>query len=739
MQKTELLAPAGDMACLKAAILAGADAVYLGGQKFGARAYAGNFSDEELLEAFRLAHFFGKKVYLTINTLTKGKELAELVSWLGPLYEGGVDGVIVQDLGVLENCRKAFPDLALHASTQMTVTESQTALFLKKLGVCRVVPARELSLQELKEMKQETGMELEVFIHGALCYAYSGQCLFSSLLGGRSGNRGRCAQPCRQPYQILAGQKAVAGAKTLQYPLSLKDLCVLPMLPKLMEAGMDAFKIEGRMKGPEYVAGVTALYRKYMDLYTSCPGAWRVDPRDMELLSSLYVRSGLSSGYYEKHNGRDMVSLENPGYTKTPEAVLEEIRKKYVEKELTKPVNLSIMIQEGKPTRLSASCEGVCVEKEGMTAMAAQNKPLSEADVRKQLQKTGGSHFFLETAEVFLADAVFLPVSSLNELRRQALEALYGKMTRPCRRSLPGAETKRGDGSYCGEAQSGKGLSYRVSTLFVGQAVAALEMPKVRRLYLSADAVFDKDAGQLWEKVKARRVADPGFSFYLSLPVVLRSCSADWFAQLFAWLLEREHAGLVDGLQAGGLSGVLWARKYGWEKEISLQHSAYVFNEDTYAFYRRFFAIDCYTAPLEYNRRELWELPADSMEVMVYGRIPMMQSVGCVRKTAGDCLVQNGLQTQRTRSFSYSIKDRYQTVFPVLVNCTHCNNTIYNSVPLCLRSYEEELVKRKVRALRLDFTDEKPEETAGILRLFLEGEGDLPAAYTTGHFKKGVS
>ena len=198
-RKTELLSPAGTMECLRAAVAAGADAIYLGGQQFGARAFAGNFSDEELLEALKLAHFFGRKIYLTINTLTKDRELEELIPWLTPFYEAGLDGVIIQDLGVLSRCREAFPEMELHASTQMTVTESRAALFLKSLGVSRVVPARELSLFELIEMKRKTGMELETFIHGALCYCYSGQCLFSGFLGGRSGNRGRCAQPCRLP------------------------------------------------------------------------------------------------------------------------------------------------------------------------------------------------------------------------------------------------------------------------------------------------------------------------------------------------------------------------------------------------------------------------------------------------------------------------------------------------------------------------------------------------------------
>ena len=253
MGKVELLAPAGDFSCFMAAVNAGADAVYLGGEKFGARAYANNFTTQEIIEALRIAHLFQKKVYVTVNTLVKDRELKELIPFMEPLVEAKLDGVIVQDLGVLISLREAFPNLELHASTQMTITGKYGARFLKKLGATRIVPARELSLEEIRHIKEDTGLEIETFIHGAMCYAYSGQCLFSSLLGGRSGNRGRCAGPCRLPYEVKG--------KTM-YPLSLKDMYTLSMVPELMDAGIDSFKIEGRMKSPEYVAGVTSMYRK---------------------------------------------------------------------------------------------------------------------------------------------------------------------------------------------------------------------------------------------------------------------------------------------------------------------------------------------------------------------------------------------------------------------------------------------------------------------------------------------
>lgn len=264
-KKVELLAPAGNAEAFYGAVHAGADAIYLGGNRFGARAYAENFSEDELVDCIRYAHLLGRKVYLTVNTLVKESEFSELYEYLMPYYRAGLDGVIIQDMGVFAFIRDAFPQMELHGSTQMTITGEYGAEFLKKQGACRVVPARELSLEEIRRIKEVTGMEIECFIHGAMCYCYSGQCLFSSILGGRSGNRGRCAQPCRLPY-------TVGGNRRECYPLSLKDMCTIENIPELIDAGIDSFKIEGRMKKPEYAAGVTAVYRKYIDKYYEKPG-----------------------------------------------------------------------------------------------------------------------------------------------------------------------------------------------------------------------------------------------------------------------------------------------------------------------------------------------------------------------------------------------------------------------------------------------------------------------------------
>ena len=293
MHKTELLAPAGSRESFLGALSAGADAFYLAGQKFGARAYADNFTEEELVRTIREAHIFGRKIYLTVNTLTREDELAELTAYVRRLYLAGLDGVIVQDLGVIDAIREACPGLLLHASTQLSVTSAESVRLLKKLGVCRVVPARELSLRELEQLRREEEIEIEAFIHGAMCYSYSGRCLLSGFLGGRSGNRGRCAGTCRLPFRILDedGKPALPdGKKKEYYPLSMKDMSVLTILPELMDAGIDSFKIEGRMKKPEYAAGVTAIYRKYIDYFSD----WDRDGRKTRVvcLKESYLVSG---------------------------------------------------------------------------------------------------------------------------------------------------------------------------------------------------------------------------------------------------------------------------------------------------------------------------------------------------------------------------------------------------------------------------------------------------------------
>lgn len=325
----ELLAPAGSYESLRAAVNAGADAVYIGGNRFGARAYADNPDEDALLDGLKYCHLHGKKLYMTVNTLLKEEELEqELYSYLLPYYQAGLDGVIVQDFGVMQYLAEHFPQLPVHASTQMTVTGCDSVRVLQRQGVTRVVPARELSLDEVRRIIEETGIEVETFVHGALCYCYSGQCLLSSMIGGRSGNRGRCAQPCRLPFWRENEEHQLLGSQ--KYLLSMKDLCTLELLPEIVEAGIASLKIEGRMKRPEYTAGVVGIYRKYLDRLAVSGGGpkrWKVEKEDLRMLMDLYNRGGFTTGYYHQHNGPKMMSMERPNHFGT-EAVRLTSRKK---------------------------------------------------------------------------------------------------------------------------------------------------------------------------------------------------------------------------------------------------------------------------------------------------------------------------------------------------------------------------------------------------------------------------
>ena len=759
MKKPELLAPAGDYGCFQAALKAGADAVYIGGQEYGARAYAGNFSRDEVLSALDEAHFYGKKIYLTVNTLMKQEELDRLTDFIAPFYEAGLDAVIVQDVGALCVLGKNFPHLPLHASTQMTITDAAGAEALKRLGIVRVVPARELSLEEAALLKKESGLEVEVFIHGAMCYCYSGQCLFSSMLGGRSGNRGRCAQPCRQPYRIRSQKTG-----KVCYPLSLKDMCTIDLIPELMDAEIDSFKIEGRMKRAEYVAGVTDVYRRRIDEYLENPQKKReVPPQDRKLLSTLYVRSGLGSGYLKKHNGRDMITLDQPGYAGCEEGELTEIRSRILERTMEFPVSLTAELEAGKPFRLTAMAgkEMVCLE--GETVQQAQKRPLGEEEVRRQLAKTGGSGFRAEKITVRMEGEVFLPVKAINELRRSALEKLRAGRIADCRRqSGTDAETEKDAPSGLAAVSSARpepapsltqpelsekrpapySLSASVTTL--PQFLACLNAG-VSRIYVSYAAM----SGEMENGLKAAKADGILAEIFLSLPVILRAETREQMKRVKALL----DTGLFDGAQTPSPSGLMWLKENGWKGKIAFDHRIYIWNRQTWEYWSA--DMDTYCAPLELNGRDVLALPSPEegkrgrKEILVYGRIPMMVTANCIRKTAGECpkdvRPEKGAKAEardgRTGKELLLI-DRYQAEFPVVTDCRFCVNVIYNSVPLSLHGFLGDLAESGAAFLRLDFLEESGKETEKILRLFengLSGKQAQPEyAFTTGHFRKGA-
>lgn len=353
----EILAPAGSMDALKAAVCAGADAVYLGGSKFGARAFADNFDEAALIQAIEYCHLYGVKVYLTVNTLFRNEEIEELYHYLAPLYEAGLDAVIVQDLGVMLYIHRNFPDLPIHASTQMTITTEYAYTFLKDYGVTRIVPARELSMEEIKSLKTGKRVpEVEVFVQGALCYCYSGQCLMSSMLGGRSGNRGRCAQTCRLPYTIFDETGRLVKTEGTHI-LSPKDLCGLEAIPELAQAGVDSFKIEGRMKKPEYVAVCVRAYRGVLDAWLNDTYSHQLVDAYKNEMAEIFNRGGFTKGYYYQKNGKDMMSIKNPGNTGVLVGNVTNIHNNQIQIELKKQVYKGdILVLNGRKDKITLTC-----------------------------------------------------------------------------------------------------------------------------------------------------------------------------------------------------------------------------------------------------------------------------------------------------------------------------------------------------------------------------------------------
>ena len=729
-KRVELLAPAGNIEGFYGAMNAGADAVYLAGEKFGARAYAENFTTEQIVECIRYAHLFDRKVYLTVNTLIKEKEFDELYDYLVPFYEEGLDAVIVQDIGVFQFIKERFPGLVLHVSTQMTITGVHGASLLQKMGAERIVPARELSLPEIKKIKEQTCMELECFIHGAMCYCYSGQCLFSSILGGRSGNRGRCAQPCRLPY-------SVEGIKTGHkecYPLSLKDMCTIEHIDKLIEAGIDSFKIEGRMKKPEYTAGVTAIYRKYIDAYYKCGHSVKVSDEDMKVLTSLYIRSERETGYYFRHNGSEMVSLYNPSYGKSDELLIEKIRSMYLEQRMKCKIKMQAQFQLYKSAQLTVSSDNVSISVCGPIVERAQKQPVTKENIHKQLNKLGDSNFVSDDIRIIADEDIFIPLKAINELRREAVLLLERELIEQNRTIEKPVYNGEGYYEYIHKSHDAAKNMFTISVETMEQlkaVIAFLEDNKalsVKKLYVNGDLLMD-------DKVLSFVLEHPSkHSYIVKMPYIIRERDASYLAEIFQ--LVNQYPQVLKGFLVPSPEALGYLLEQKYEGEIYGDAGLYMWNH---------YAVDCfydifdgYCLPYELKGSEKQnllnhkELP---FEQVVYGRIPMMITANCISRTTGMGCGEKTIH----------LTDRYNKRFPVKTVCSHCMNIIYNSVPLSLHNV---VMNKKERLnYRMNFTLENAKEVLEILSYFTllynnnstEHTQKPPyEEYTTGHEKRGV-
>lgn len=695
----ELLAPAGNINIFKAVIEAGADAVYVGGSMFGARAYANNFDEEELLYAIDYAHLKGVKVYLTVNTLLKNDEIEKLYDYLLPFYERGLDAVLVQDLGALKLIHDRFPDLSIHTSTQMTVTGIDGVRFLKQFGVQRVVMAREVSLAEMKEIHEKCGMEIEAFVHGALCYSYSGQCLFSSMLGGRSGNRGRCAQPCRLPYCV--------GNKKDTYILSLKDMCGIKDLQKLKESGVYSLKIEGRMKQAGYASGVVAYYRRYIDSMKE------VSDKDYKNIAGLGNRCGFTDKYYFEHNGTDMVTFEKPNFVSDASDELPQFSKIKIQGKLT--------LKEAEPGALTVSCGGYRFTSYMDPVSHALKAPAERKNVAERISKTGDTPFEFENIDITMDNDIFVPNGALNKLRREAIEGLQNEILMQYKRTASasyGWKSKKtseikpsGDPKVIASVRDGKQL-YRL-----------LEYDYISEIYIDSSKYGRRDfVKEFSDDVFCVNNAEK--KAYLALPVIFRRSTRDYFETISDQLKKIDFEGFI----VRNYEEFFWVKTRFAGKKIVTDHNMYTYNDMAKSM---FFdnGADADTMPLELNQKEINRRNNKGSQMIIYGYYPLMVSAQCVHKNSYKC--------DRTPQITY-LKDRYNKIFPVWNNCSECYNIIYNSCPTVLFNNMQKIKNAGIDALRLDFTFEKPEEIDTVMAAFESNSADGIKEYTNGHFKRGV-
>lgn len=791
-KQIELLAPAGSFETFKAVIRAGADAVYLGGGQFGARAYADNFGEAELMSAIDYAHLNGRQVYLTVNTLLKEDELEQnLYSFLLPYYKQGLDAVIVQDMGAFSLIRREFPGMDIHASTQMNITGRYGAEYMKKLGASRIVTAREMSLAEIREIHDNVNIEIESFVHGALCYCYSGQCLLSSMIGGRSGNRGRCAQPCRLPYEVYDSnyrKTAEHGA----FVLSPKDLCTISFIPELAEHGVYSFKIEGRMKKAEYAAGVVSVYRHYLDrflntlqhhlangmeqtaAYQAAKNAYQVSEQDMQKLLDFGNRSGFTDGYYHRRNGKEMITFGKPNHAKANETLQNEIRENYVREgaagERKEKINGILKLKKDFPATIEVNYGKLNLKFTGQEVQAAQKQPLSFEKVEENVKKTGNTPFIFEELQIEMDEHIFLPVQALKQLRREALDGLSEALAAGYRRKLPehgelpvpghgeqfekmafaveqGAVSvkasvepgtdgtlpeRENDGKECMEARK-RPENLAVSIENRKMAAEILECAFVQDIYFDSSCYTREHLIEaLAEDIRAAHAA--GKKAYYALPSVFRSASADFYkAHSKAFLAMG-----LDGILIKSIDEAAFAQKhFGGELSFLLDHSLYSWNCKAIEMFAKLKPLRD-TVPLELNRRELFARDNHNSELVIYGNLPLMVSAQCIHANTGSC--------DRRPSLHY-LKDRYGNYFPVKNNCMECYNTIYNTTPLMLFGFHEEFRKMNMAGYRISFTTEDTEKIREVLALYqkcflwdcknpkeLFGQG----TYTNGHYKRGV-
>ena len=791
MNKIELLAPAGSMESVIAAVQMRADAVYIGGSKFSARAYAFNFDNENIAKAVDYCHIYGVRVYVTLNTLVKDNELKEIMEYVGFLYSIGVDALIVQDTGLIYLLRNNFPDFELHASTQMTVHNGEGALFFKNMGFKRIVLSRELSLSEIDYISNTLKVEIEVFVHGALCICYSGQCLMSSIIGGRSGNRGRCAQPCRLPYTLIDKK---TNREHKAYLLSPKDICTLDNLKDIVRAGTSSLKIEGRMKKPEYVTGVVEIYKRALDnIYNKTIQKLDVDTK---VLTQLFNREGFSKAYLYGNCGKDMMAYKVPKNSGIPigkvasdlsVTLLEKVALKdgvmflddgfaiskiivngiEVEKaimgdrvllkptkykagdllykisdvelmnELSKSysdsfrrkieLKLSIEFSVNKPLCISASYMGENFEACGELVQVAVNKPLDRERIIKNLSKTGDTPFKINEVYFESFEDGFLPMASLNSVRRELTENIQNHII----------------GKYKREKNS-KQINYDKNKSLKGEKVF-IENGEKQNNIIPETIIYVINEQQL------KAVLEMGFD-NIAINPFMRDCNINlnkYDVNVYLKvpnIIKGEFESVCEFIEENlcSIKGIITANlgiinRFNRKVSIIGDYKLNIFNSYAGDFYKYFLSGTCISAEL--NQKEIKEMGSKSslpLQIMVYGKYELMVSEYCAIGSVFGNKNNNNACVEKCTSGCYTLKDRMGEEFRINTD-KYCRSYIYNNVPVNLISNMTEIIKSNISCFRLDFIHENYEETLEVLNNYIKKTWSTEFKnYTRGHYKRGV-
>ncbi len=657
----ELLAPAGSPEALDAAIAAGADAVYFGGGAFNARMNAKNFVGDALADAIRKCRLYGVKTNITLNTLVHGREMQDVLDYVDTLYTLGADALIVADLGAASLIKRYFPDLELHASTQAAGHNTAAAKVLHGLGFSRMVAARELSRADLATLCKNSPIETETFIHGAICVSQSGGCLASSLIGGRSGNRGECAQPCRLPYKGC--QKNCRES----YALSLKDMCLAEHIPEILELGVASLKIEGRMKSPDYVYGVTSIYRRLLDEHR------RATSTELSELRALFSRSGFTDGYFKGKLGGEMLGVRTDAdKADTSDKTAKSVDYAALLKERRRPIDISAKIEAGKPSELTASARGHAVTVLGAVPDEATNCPLTSEAVQKNLTKLGSSPFSLGKLDVSLDDGLIMPVSALNALRRNAVDKLTEKICAPRASARPIALDK----------PTARNAESTVSARFTAYGRIPENVGKCEIVYLP----LENFRAGMQDKVNG-----------VIVPPVIFDSQTDAVRDMLKIAAESgvKHA-LVSNLGHIGL-----VREFGMQ--IHGDFRLNVFNRYTAdVLYGLGFA-DIIASP-ELTLPQLRDL---GLPPIIYGKVPLMTLEKCVIRDLYSC-------DECERREFLPLLDRKGVKFPLTRTFDH-RNTMYNSVPVFMADKADELIKYRIKGGHYIFTDEPQDYAVALL------------------------